>query len=75
MDNRVAEIAKGLTKAQQEALSWFKPCSIIGPHRPGYRDIERLGLVERDEVDRHFAFATPLGQQVRQYLMENSDHE
>ena len=65
----VAEIAKGLTKAQREALtghnSWRIRTTTSAPCRCA---LQRKGLV----VDRMYAESfTPLGLAVRKHLLEN----
>lgn len=71
----IERIAKGLTKAQREAVMHGSPgpfaTSIYSLTRAGTRcALQRKGLV----VDRMYATAlTPLGLRVRAYLMEQTD--
>lgn len=61
------QIAARLTAAGREALSWFKPHTLIGWRRRGYPEIRSLGLVS-DVDGKGWAFITELGKQVRAIL-------
>lgn len=74
-DPDIAAIAKGLTKAQREALSAGGPFATSIPSLTGSScrcALQRRGLV----VDRMYATAlTPRGLQVRAYLLESPSHD
>jgi len=61
----IETIAKGLSEAGKEALSWVTPNSLIAPYRQGANEILDLKLVTHENL---FFRITPLGQAVRDYL-------
>ena len=69
----VETVARGLTKAQREAVTW-RQCygsdfrTVYGRTYRTMDVLTRLGLLE--ETDACFGYLSPLGLAVRAYLME-----
>lgn len=72
---QVAAIAKGLTKAQREAVcgrwGWQSPWAA----EDGESELERLGLWNPRPVRLRLAVLTPLGLAVRAHIIGASDHD